>query len=319
MKKAVLIYNPASGQKRARRAEKIARAAEVLRAAGVEAEACATTSAGSAIRQTQQALAAGADTIIACGGDGTVNEVLNGLMLLGAGGATLGVIPLGSGNLLATDLRLPRDPEAAARALLAYQPRELHPGVISYETKHGPEKRWLIVAAGVGADAELMYRTPAGVKERYGIYAYFLGMARMTFSHHFPMFHVEWLGDDGARRSETVAMVLCTRANKFPGLLRRVRLGGALARNDYRLMIFRTNKVRHFLNFFASVVSGWNWKVPQVELAYSTWFRCTPLQSGAAVAIHSEADGELLGTLPVEVAIEARTFRLLMPESAISK
>src|SRR5260370_13459638 len=140
-------------------------------------------------------------------------------------------------------------------------------------------------------------------------------MARMALSQHFPMFHVEWVGDDGARRSETVAMVLCTRANKFPGLLRRVRLGGALARNDYRLMIFRTNKVRHFLNFFASVVSGWNWKVPQVELACSTWFRCTPLQSAAEVAIHSEADAELLGTLPLEVAIEARTFRLPIPES----
>jgi diacylglycerol kinase (ATP) len=312
MKKVVLIYNPASGQKRARRAEEIARAAAILRVAGVEAETCATTSAGSAIQQTQQAAASGADTVIACGGDGTVHEVLNGLMLGGAR-AVLGVLPLGSGNLLATDLHLPRDPEAAARALLTYQPRELHPAVISYETKHGREKRWLIVAAGVGADAELMYRTAVGVKERYGIYAYFLGMARMTFSHHFPMFQVEWHGDDGARRSETVAMVLSTRANKFPGLLRRVRLGGALARNDFRLMIFRTDKVRHFLNFFASVISGWNWKVPQVELAYSTWFRCTSLKSAAPAAIHSEADGELLGTLPVEVSFESRTFKLLMP------
>lgn len=313
MKKAVLIYNPASGRKRARRTEKIARVADVLRAGGVEVEACATTSAGSAIQQTQQAVAAGADTVIACGGDGTVNEVLNGLMLRGAGQATLGVIPLGSGNLLATDLCLPRDPEAAARALLAYKPYDLHPGVISYATKHGLERRWLIVAAGVGADAELMYRTLAGVKERYGIYAYFLGMARMTFRHHFPMFRVEWLTDDGTRRSETVAMVLATRANKFPGLLRRVRLGGALMRNDCRLMIFRTNKVRHFLNFFASVITGWNWKVAQVELAYSTWFRCTPLASGAIATIHSEADGELLGTLPVELGIEPRTFKLLMP------
>ena len=75
MRKAFLIYNPTSGQSRARRAEKIARSAEVLRAAGVEAETCATTDAGSAIRQTQQAVVAGFDTIIACGGDGTVNEV----------------------------------------------------------------------------------------------------------------------------------------------------------------------------------------------------------------------------------------------------
>ena len=73
--KAILIYNPASGQNRERRSEQVLRAAEVLRAAGVEAQTCATTGAGSAIRQAQQAAAVGFDTIIACGGDGTVNEV----------------------------------------------------------------------------------------------------------------------------------------------------------------------------------------------------------------------------------------------------
>ncbi len=67
--------------------------------------------------------------------------------------ATLGVIPLGSGNLLATDLLLPKEPAAAARALLTYQPRDVCPGVITYQTKAGQEKRYVIVAAGVGADA----------------------------------------------------------------------------------------------------------------------------------------------------------------------
>jgi diacylglycerol kinase family enzyme len=108
-------------------------------------------------------------------------------------------------------------------------------------------------------------------------------------------------------------MVMAVRGRKFPGLLRLVRLGAELTRNDYRLMLFRTNKVRHFLNYLASVMSGMNWKVPQVELAYSTWFRCTPLVDRGPASIHSEVDGELLGTLPVEVSIEPRTFNLLMP------
>lgn len=312
MKKAVLIYNPASGRKRARRAEQIARAADVLRAAGVEAETCPTTGAGSAIQQARQAVAAGADTVIACGGDGTVNEVLNGLMRAG-GQAALGVIPLGSGNLLATDLHLPRDTEAAARSLLAYQPREVRAGAVSYQTRHGREKRYVIVAAGVGADAELMYQTAVRLKERWGMYAYFLEMARMIFRHDFPMFQVEWQAENGDRRKEAVGLVMAVRANRFPGLLRRVRLGGALTRDDYRLMIFKTDKVRHFLNFFFSVVSGWNWSVRQVEIAHSPWVRCTPLASAGDHAIHCEADGELLGALPVEITIETQTFSLLMP------
>jgi diacylglycerol kinase (ATP) len=311
MKRALLIYNPASGRRRERRAEKIARAAQILRAAGIQAEVSPTTGSGSAIHQAQEAVARGFDTVVACGGDGTVNEVLNGLMLAG-GDATLGVIPLGSGNLIATDVGLPRHTEAAARCLLRSQPRELHPGVINYQTKAGPEQRWFIVAAGVGADAELMYRTAVGAKERYGMYAYFLHMAGMAWRGRFPMFDVEWRVESGEHRQASISLVMAVRAARFPGIMKRVRLGSTLASGTYRLLLFRTDKVRHFLNFFFSVLSGWNWKVAQVELADSSWFRSTPSDESGP-RIHCEADGEILGCLPVEVGIEPRTFRLLMP------
>ena len=324
MQKVLLIYNPSSGRKREHRAHQVARALEIFRRAGVDAESCATTHMGSAVAQTQDAVAAGFDTVIACGGDGTANEVLNGLMLAQSE-ACLGVLPFGSGNVLATDLLLPRGAEKAARALLSYKPYALHPGLMHYQDKAGPQQRYFIVAAGVGSDAELMYRTVMGAKERYGVYAYFLEMLRMAIGHRFSMFRVEWQGaaeqaqgldEQGSPRSAEVAMVMAVRAHKFPGLLRRVRLGVELRQNQYRLMLFRTNKVRHFLNYFGSAMSGINWKVRQVELAYSTWFRCTPLGTEDGGRIHSEVDGELLGTLPVEVTIAARTFNLLMPEKS---
>jgi diacylglycerol kinase family enzyme len=319
VRKAILIYNPASGQNRERRSEQVLRAAEVLRAAGVDVQTCATTGAGSAIVQARQAAEAGFDAIIACGGDGTVNEALNGVMTAATDTApTIGVIPLGSGNLLATDLMLPRNPEAAAQALLRYQPRELHPGVINYQTKKGEQRRYFIIAAGVGADAELMYRTAKGGKERWGIYAYFLEMARMALTRDFPMFEVEWTDQEGQRHKQSIALVMALRAHRFPGLLRRVRLGSALLRNDYRLMLFRTNKVWRFASFFFSLATGWNWKVSQVSLEFSTWFRCTPPGALDPKAIHCEADGESLGRLPVEVSIERRTFKLLMREEANS-
>ncbi|HKD14314.1 MAG TPA: diacylglycerol kinase family protein [Candidatus Angelobacter sp.] len=314
MKKALLIYNPSSGRKRERRAHQVSRALAVFQAAGIEAESRATTGIGSAVAQTREAVAAGFDTVIACGGDGTANEILNGLMASGGADAVLGVLPFGSGNLLATDLLLPQNAEAAARMLLTYKPRALQPGLLTYQDKSGTRQRYFIVAAGVGCDADLMYRTGVQAKERYGIYAYFLEMFRMTLRRQFPMFKVEWKDEQGACHTGEVAMVMAVRSKKFPGLLKRVTLGAELIRNDYRLMLYHTNKVRHFLNYFASVVSGINWKVPQVELASSSWFRCTPLDSQQNAKIHSEVDGELLGTLPVEVSIESQTFRLLMSE-----
>ena len=141
MKKAFLIYNPASGRKRKERAECVARVAAIFRNAGVQVETAPTTAAGSAVRQAQEAAEAGFDTIVACGGDGTANEALNGLMQSSAGDVALGLVPLGSGNLMAYDLRLPSDPLAAAQKLLRYQPRAFRPGLVSCQGKDGPQQR----------------------------------------------------------------------------------------------------------------------------------------------------------------------------------
>lgn len=312
MKRAILIYNPSSGRKREQRVQQVNKALDIFRMAGVQAESCATTHIGSAVTQTQEAVSAGFDTVIACGGDGTANEILNGLVLANSD-ATLGVLPFGSGNLLATDLLLPSNAEAAAKALLGYKSRVLQPGLMVYHDKEGPKQRYFIIAAGVGADAELMYRTLVEAKERYGVNAYFLEMFRMAVRRRLSMFQVEWKDEQGNCRSGEMSMVMAVRSHRFPGLLRHVRLGAELTHNSCRLMLFHTSKIRHFLNFFASVLTGINWKVPQVEVAYSTWFRCTPLPSQDSARIHSEVDGELLGTLPVEVSIGPKTFRLLMP------
>ncbi|HEY6253458.1 MAG TPA: diacylglycerol kinase family protein [Candidatus Angelobacter sp.] len=318
VRKALLIYNPSSGRRREHRVHQVSKALAVIRSAGVEAESWTTTHRGSAVSQTQEAVAAGFDTVIACGGDGTANEVLNGLMPTGSD-AVLGVLPFGSGNLLATDLLLPKKAEAAARKLLEYRPRTLQPGLIRYQDKDGPRQRYFLFAAGVGSDAELMYRTGIQAKERYGYYAYFLEMLRMTVRPRFSMFRVEWKDEQGSCHSGEAAMVMGVRVARFPGLLQRVRLGAELIRNDYRVMLYHTNQVRHFLNYFASVCSGLNWKVKQVELVSSTWFRCTPLEGKDPASVHCEVDGELLGTVPVEVSIEPRTFRLLMPEKRHSE
>jgi diacylglycerol kinase (ATP) len=310
VRRLFLIYNPASGQRIRKRAEQVALVTDVFRSTGMQVETCATTHRGSAVEQTRQAVEAGFDLVIACGGDGTFNECLNGMMQAN-GKADLGVVPLGSGNLLATDLRLPSNPLRAAHALVTYTARDVQPGIITCETVHGTETRHFIVAAGVGSDAELMYRTAVETKERFGRNAYFIEMARMTFSGEFPMFHVDWKDEQGVLHSDNVALVMAIRARKFPGLLRFVDLRSSLLRPEYALLLFRTDKIRHFLNYFASIASGVNWKVPQVEVVHASWFRCT---ANSEPRIRCQADGELLGSVPVEAGISDKTFRLLMPE-----
>jgi diacylglycerol kinase (ATP) len=320
VQKAFLIYNPASGRKRKQRAECIARVAAIFRNAGVQVEASPTTHAGSAIRQVQEAAAAGFDTVVACGGDGTANEALNGLMQASStptsgmetsGDVALGLVPLGSGNLMAYDLRLPSDPLAAAQKLLHYQPRAFRPGLVCCQGKDGPQQRYFLVAAGVGSDAELMYRTAVEAKERWGRNAYFLEMARMAIQGGYPMFQVEWEDEQGTRREDKAMLAMAVRAARFPGLLRLVKLGSGLMRDDFCLLLFRTNKVRRFLSYFAGVATGRNWKVADVDTIHTKWFRCSALPD-VNDAIHSQADGEMLGTLPAELSIAARPVKLLM-------
>jgi len=115
MRRVVLIYNPASGQTFNHKTSVIDDVLAVLQGAGVEAKAVATTAPGSAATQVQESIKNGCDAVLACGGDGTVHEVLQSL----AGShAALGVLPLGTANALASDLGLPLSPVKAVKMLL---------------------------------------------------------------------------------------------------------------------------------------------------------------------------------------------------------
>src|ERR1700674_2023133 len=99
--KALLLFNPVSGAHLEARTATLRRIAEIFRRAGVEVLVEATQARGSAGHQAQAAIKAGCDAVFACGGDGTVFEVLQGVAETTA---MMGGIPLGTANVLAHDL-----------------------------------------------------------------------------------------------------------------------------------------------------------------------------------------------------------------------
>ena len=129
MRKAALFYNPLSGRRRERRLADVRAAMAVLHQAGVEATAEPTRGQADAAEQARHAIAEGCDTIFACGGDGTAHDVLQGMV---GSDAALGIIPLGTANALAHDLRLPLSPVGAARALLTAKARRIALGRVEY-------------------------------------------------------------------------------------------------------------------------------------------------------------------------------------------
>src|SRR5438876_4866227 len=189
MRKAALLYNPLSGRRRERRVKDVEAALAVLQEAGVEANAEPTLGPATAGDQARRAIAEGCDTILACGGDGTVHDVLQGMV---GSDAALGVIPLGTANALAHDLQLPLSAADAARANLTARPRRIAVGRVEYADIDGHRAmRFFIVTVGIGADAHLFYKLNPQVKGRLGMAAYYVKATRLWLTHPMENFTVE--------------------------------------------------------------------------------------------------------------------------------
>jgi YegS/Rv2252/BmrU family lipid kinase len=319
MRRALLLYNPEAGRRRRHRLADVQAAAEALQADGVEPAVESTREPGSAARQAREAVARGCDTVIVCGGDGSVNEVLPAVV---GTPAALGVIPLGTSNGLANDLGVPKNPAQAARLLASASARSTAVPQIEYTRADGQrESRYWIMGAGIGADAYMVYRLTLAFKERWGMAAYGVESTRQWLTHDFPLFTAEFRHHGGEWRREQVSEVLAVRISWFGGLLGRLAPGAELVRPDFQLVLFKTRRRLAFLRYMMRVWSNRPYTRPDIEIVPATECRCfqsTNDSESTAKRIYAEADGELLGTLPVAVSMSDKTVNLLVPEAANS-
>src|ERR1700690_2589167 len=153
MRKATILFNPNSGRKGKRRDRELDIAIGIIQSAGVHTDLTVCRSSQEATIHARYAVAAGSDTVFACGGDGTIHDVIQGL----AGTpVALAILPFGTANALAHDIGLPLRPSAAARTAVAGSIRRIPLGRIEYEDFNGhPAARYFTVAAGIGVDAHL--------------------------------------------------------------------------------------------------------------------------------------------------------------------
>ena len=150
--RAVLVVNPRATATTAAGRDVLARAL----ASQLKLDVVETDYRGHALVAAAQAREEGVDLVVAHGGDGTVNEVVNGLLQDGPGGPALGVVPGGSANVFARALGLPRDPVEATHALLTALTlgRSRSVGLGRVETAEGG--RWFTFNAGMGWDADVV-------------------------------------------------------------------------------------------------------------------------------------------------------------------
>lgn len=317
MRKAALLYNPDSGGSKQRQRE-LQAALEILKDGGVEARLVATESREHAGAMTREAIANGCDTVFACGGDGTINNIAQ---VLATTPIALAVLPIGTANALAHDLGLPMKIPAAAKAALQAEPRRIALGRITCPDARGVSStRYFVITAGVGVDAHLFYKLQTGTKQRLGMGAYYAKAWDMWFTYPMTRFKVEYTEPGSLEVHEAeVTELLGVRIRQFGGVVRELAPGASLDRDDIRFIMCHTASRLAYLAYVAGSLLRVRWKVPGIELAYSQRAICSyaqPTSSGISKKIYVEADGELIGSLPAEITVVSDALTLLAPRRA---
>lgn len=162
MSSVLLIHNPVAARTSVAVLESIRC---VFSSAGWQVAVADTQRAGDAEELARKGVAAGVDVVAVYGGDGTTIQAVGGMV---GGGTALGLLPGGTGNVLAGNLRLPRNPVRAARVIVAGTPQPIDLGRLTC----GDSVRYFSVGCGAGFDAEIMTGTTEVAKRRFGVAAY---------------------------------------------------------------------------------------------------------------------------------------------------
>lgn len=312
MRKAALIYNPNSGGNRHWRPADVDAVVQLLRGERIEAEIIPSPSSAMADEMTRKAIADGCDTVFACGGDGTIHNIVQ---VLANTPVALGVLPMGTANALAHDLNLPLNLIGAAKAVLKAAPRRVAIGKLKHRDLFGTEKiSYFVIAAGIGVDAHLFYKLNPSIKQRLGMTAYYAKAWHMWFSYSMPRFRVEYLetGSNLTKQADATEL-LGVRIRNFGGVLRELAPGASLERNDLRMILCRTGSRFAYLSYVTRALLRGSWNIPGIDSAHTSQLTCAYANAENQQQIYVEADGELVGTLPVEMSIVPDALSILAP------
>jgi YegS/Rv2252/BmrU family lipid kinase len=259
-----------------------------------------TQGAGDATRLAARALSGGPRPVIAVGGDGTLNEVLNGLLEAG-GPVTLGVAPYGTGNDWARELGIPAAPAALCALLVRRKTRRVDVGRIEYQDGGRRAARFFINVAGVGYDAyvlEHMWRRGPRLP------AYLVALTRGLVTYRAPSFTVRAAGRS---ESGSLFVALAMLGQSCGGGMRFA----PHARPDDGLMDLVT--IDHLGPLAALRRLPKIYRGTILEDRAVRFRQCPEADVEAEPPARVEADGQLLGTTPVAIRVLPGAIDFLVP------
>jgi diacylglycerol kinase family enzyme len=194
----LVIFNPVAGRRRAAALWKVL---DLLVENGIKLEVAETQYAGHATLLAREAAQAGREMVVAAGGDGTIAEVANGLV---GSDTALGVIPLGTANVVAKEYRLPTAPRALANALAYRRTKLLWPG-IARQPGPGGDEHLFVQMVGLGFDGAVVHGLQPLLKRFIGRGAYVWQSLWESVAYRFPLVRLSVDGKDYEAASVVVS------------------------------------------------------------------------------------------------------------------
>jgi len=290
-RKAILISNPKTGRYAARRAPQLQAVCDYLRAKNVQVELVTTAGPGDATSIASHAAKNGFNEVIVSGGDGTINEVLQGMIDTKA---RLGILPTGTGNVLARELKLPLDAKRAAEVIAQGRTRTIYPGCVIDERDGA--RRYFFLMAGIGLDATVIERVHPGLKKRIGKAAFwYSGLSHLAGWQPIP-FEIEI---DGKNYDATFAVI--GKAAGYGGEL-AVTPRARIDHPEFEICVIESRSRLRYLRLLSYAMRG---GIPANKTGIR-FFHARQARARGNTAV--QIDGELLGRLPMSFEIAPHTI-----------
>ncbi|WP_442637128.1 diacylglycerol kinase [Rossellomorea marisflavi] len=293
MKRARIIYNPTSGRELFKK--HLAEVLIKLEQAGYETSVHATICEGDATKAAQIAVERRYDIVVAAGGDGTLNEVVNGLAEQDYR-PKLGIVPMGTTNDFARALHIPRDISSAIDIITKGESIPVDIGRMN--------DRYFINIAGGGRITELTYEVPSKLKTMIGQLAYYLKGIEMLPSIKPTNVSIEYDG----KLFEGEAMLFLIGLTNSVGGFEKLAPDASINDGLFSLLILKKTNLAEFIRIASMALRGDHVKDPHV-----IYTQANRIKIKAKEKVQLNVDGELGGVLPAEFENLYRHLQVFVP------
>ena len=271
---------------------------EILEREGHHVTVTPTTGPRMAGGLAREAVEGGADLVLAAGGDGTINEVAEGLVGLPV---PLGILPGGTANVLATEMKLGSKLERAAARLSQCRPRRISVGHITCEG--GAVARHFLLMAGIGLDAHIVYRVSGPLKAATGKFAYWVA-GWSLLGRRLAEFPVEVSG-----LNRTCSFALVSKVRNYGGDFEIAR-NVSLFDDRFEVVLFEGRSTLPYVKYFGGLMFNRLAGMKGVTVERAQYLRVLAPEDRR---VYLQIDGESAGRLPAEIRIVPDALTLLVP------